>query len=438
MERMKTGERGRQAVVRVDQSRQRGRIRLMWGPVALHSMRTAAVARIGRWADDHPLLARLSLVIPAIVVGAVLAETGRVDGIEPGLWGRGAVRATILYGLMGSVGLMFFAMPAWFLLGMVFLWIRWTIRLPVQIARWMRRVGGRGLAGYALVGCSVLLAVYALSALGDFRTIAVNYWIEAFFRVALVTIFGGLIGGLTLVIVASGLRNSLARGLPEPSDHEPTVSVLLSLGFVAGAAGLWHWSGTDDLVWRASGAGMDWVTGPIVLAVAHGYLVAVVAIGTLTRAVRVRAGLLPRRDPDTLVWHEGGDVPRRPRETHWSPEAVVGWRSWNVSGGYLVGHHRQPWKQATFVATCQVGHRRPEWLCNCGIYALKRPELVDGVVVGRVALEGIVIEHEDGYRAEQARIIELWVVDPAIADWVRQTYPDIPINTGVRAPSDGG
>lgn len=413
----------------------------MLAAVAVYTMRrVVAVERIKGWIDSHPLLVRLWLIPPAIVVGVVLVETGSVDGIEPGLWGRGVVPALILYGLVGWVGsfvLMFFAWSGWLGLAIVVHSLRWVLRLPVRVVRWGRRIGGRGVAGHALVGCSVLLAALALVALGDFRVDGVTFWIDTFISVGIVTGFGGVIGAFALVIVVTGIRNLVARRLPEPPDHTPTLWVLLSLGFVAGAGTLWEWSGSDEMLLQASGAELAWVTGPVAPAVTYGYAALVFVLVTLTRTIRARAGLLPRPDPASLVWHGGGPVPSRPSETHWSPEVVIGWRGWDVSGGYLVGHHGQPWKQSTFVASCSVGHRKPEWHCNCGVYALKRPE-VHGAVLGRVAMDGTVIEHENGYRAERARILELWVIDPDFADWARQTYPDVPVSSGLPALSDAG
>jgi hypothetical protein len=66
-------------------------------------------------------------------------------------------------------------------------------------------------------------------------------------------------------------------------------------------------------------------------------------------------------------------------------------------------------------------HRVPHEGCSCGFYAMKEldPKLVlvvstqrlagtDGVLVlGRVELAGKIIEHDLGYRAERARIVEL-------------------------------
>jgi hypothetical protein len=68
-------------------------------------------------------------------------------------------------------------------------------------------------------------------------------------------------------------------------------------------------------------------------------------------------------------------------------------------------------------------HGAPDETCTCGFYAMKEltPELVlwaasprgevpgsaDRMILGRVELAGKVIEHEFGYRAERARIVEL-------------------------------
>jgi hypothetical protein len=65
----------------------------------------------------------------------------------------------------------------------------------------------------------------------------------------------------------------------------------------------------------------------------------------------------------------------------------------------------------------------PGWKCTCGFYATKnRSTLEDalfllvhamderrdsGWILGRVELAGKIIEHDDGYRAQRARIAEL-------------------------------
>lgn len=72
--------------------------------VAAPAVWNAAMARGKQWAEVHPRVVRLWLIPPVLVVGVVLVETGRVDGIEPGLRGRGAVPALLHYGFVGWVG----------------------------------------------------------------------------------------------------------------------------------------------------------------------------------------------------------------------------------------------------------------------------------------------------------------------------------------------
>ena len=50
-------------------------------------------------------------------------------------------------------------------------------------------------------------------------------------------------------------------------------------------------------------------------------------------------------------------------------------------------------------------------------------------VYGRVELTGLVIEHELGYRASHARIIELFVDSPDLARQIRMRYPDVTVHT---------
>jgi hypothetical protein len=66
-------------------------------------------------------------------------------------------------------------------------------------------------------------------------------------------------------------------------------------------------------------------------------------------------------------------------------------------------------------------HEVPSEDCRCGFYSLKELDIAvaiatlfldstirgGSVVLGRILLSGKVIEHEDGYRAERARIAEL-------------------------------
>jgi hypothetical protein len=66
-------------------------------------------------------------------------------------------------------------------------------------------------------------------------------------------------------------------------------------------------------------------------------------------------------------------------------------------------------------------HSAPHWGCSCGLYSAKEintvlmlasihmPQDLAGpmIVLGRVHLSGKVIEHDDGYRAERARVIQI-------------------------------
>lgn len=397
------------------------------------------VDEVFRWADRHWVLARVVLAAAAVVLGAFLVEVVGVDGVERGQWGRLLPLGIVVYGMVGVGGGLVLGMMATttgLMLAIVVHVVRWAMRIPGRMVRWAVRVGGRGVAGYALLACYVLAMAVVLAALGDFRVDGVTFWIDVFFNAVFVVLLGGAIGALALVLVASWLRDLFFRRLPDPTDHWPTLRILLPIGYVLGANFLWHrWSPTDH-AFDASVAGMEWVTVPVAFAVIHGYAILAVVLLRAVQMVRARAGLLPQLGREALVWHRGGTVPTRPREVHWSPEAVMGWRGWDVSGGHLLGHYRQPWKSSMFVAGCEKGHPRPEWRCNCGIYALKDPADVTGVVIGRVAMEGVVIEHEQGYRAERARIVELWVgaSDTDLASWLEQNYPDVAVETSRPVP----
>ncbi|MFP5333289.1 MAG: hypothetical protein ACLGHX_13140 [Acidimicrobiia bacterium] len=393
------------------------------------------------WVDRRWVLARVYLAAAAVVLGAFLVEVVGVDGVESGLWNSRRVGGVVVYGMVGVgagfvLGLV--AAAAGTALAILTRLLRWAARVPSRATKWVLRVGARGMTGYALLASYAAVMVLVLAALGEFRADGVIFWVDVFFNGALVALFGGVMGGLSLLIVATWMRDLFARRLPSPTDHEPTMRTLLVIGYVAGAGWLWEWWGPVDHLFAASVAGLDWATVGVAFVVVHGYALLAFGVGKATMVIRARACLLPRLAPESLVWHRGGPVPRRPSEIHWSPEAVIAWRGWDLGPGCLVGHHRQPWKASTMVASCRVGHRRPEWQCNCGIYALKDPSKVDGRVVGRVALEGIVIEHEDGYRAERARIIELWVADEQTRSWVRQRYPDVEVRLGHLALMGGG
>jgi hypothetical protein len=120
-------------------------------------------------------------------------------------------------------------------------------------------------------------------------------------------------------------------------------------------------------------------------------------------------------------------------------EPLVGYRMWSVS---LEHRHASlhsltcsedrpcPWDRAPsawITATCNLdmGHEAPGEGCACGIYALKSlPDLIASAgmgwlgetVLGRVELAGKIIEHDTGYRAERARVVELIPIEGHIRE----------------------
>jgi hypothetical protein len=94
-----------------------------------------------------------------------------------------------------------------------------------------------------------------------------------------------------------------------------------------------------------------------------------------------------------------------------------------ATGRWISSSCRAPWTDRE--------HRAPVEDCSCGFYAMSslqpllaeagedfrmpvfrvtrewRPPPEDGLVLGRIEMAGKVIEHERGYRAERARIVEL-------------------------------
>jgi hypothetical protein len=130
-------------------------------------------------------------------------------------------------------------------------------------------------------------------------------------------------------------------------------------------------------------------------------------------------------------------------------EPIVGYRMWGYTsaGGRVELHSLRcmtpaggcPWEAVAshwVVASCEIllalkgligelekerfrtAHEVPGDECQCGFYAMSSlrgllaeadPRYLhhEGAVLGRVALAGKVIEHEHGYRAERARILEL-------------------------------
>jgi hypothetical protein len=110
-------------------------------------------------------------------------------------------------------------------------------------------------------------------------------------------------------------------------------------------------------------------------------------------------------------------------------EPIVAYRLWTADAELRLAslNGGTTWsRDAWAVAECEE-HPAPDEQCTCGLYAVKE-ELLDGLdlarmvpsgpaeanplqwpapIVGRVQLAGKVIEHERGYRAELARLVEV-------------------------------
>lgn len=125
------------------------------------------------------------------------------------------------------------------------------------------------------------------------------------------------------------------------------------------------------------------------------------------------------------------------QRTKKSTEPIIGWRFWNVgsrgtfdgeTGRYqdefaLYGVMGETWKTPHKSAECKLvvpahpSKQAPVWGCVCGIYAMKGERFLEELsyalglrIYGRVALSGVVIEHEKGYRAQNAEIVELILI----------------------------
>ncbi len=110
----------------------------------------------------------------------------------------------------------------------------------------------------------------------------------------------------------------------------------------------------------------------------------------------------------------------------WSPTAVLGYRIWTIADGRFCGHW-QIWDAPRKTARCSAPGPLPhtdgrcaEVAFGCGIYAAKSPRpLLAGkdirrnssFAIGLVGLEGTVVEHERGYRAERASVLAIAVYE---------------------------
>lgn len=113
----------------------------------------------------------------------------------------------------------------------------------------------------------------------------------------------------------------------------------------------------------------------------------------------------------------------------WSPTPVIGYRFWRIGLHDLTGM-RHKWPTSAMKAACSEGSGVPhtDGRCStiafgCGVYAAKDPKTLlrrhghdttTRFAIGAVALEGKVVEHEKGYRAERARVVLLITSDRGV------------------------
>lgn len=385
----------------------------------------------------------LGLATLSVLVGFVAVEWFGISNLGPRLWETGPL-SVIGYVIIGAphlivAGIGLFVL-AYVLLGVVTV-LYWAIALPTRVAGWVLGTGLLGIAGYALVVGFLILMVAILSWLGGFTVGGFMFWLGALAAWAYLAFFGGAAGAFGLAMGASLLAHLFGDRIPDPLDHSKIANGLIGIGYIVGSAITWGVFVAEDVALEAQLAGIIWGNPWLVLVVVHLYVAAWAGLWRTTQLVRRRAGLLPRLGPGRvvwhrggaapshLVWHEGGPVPSKPRDEYWSPSPIVGWRSWDWDSGVLKGHYGGEWATPEMSASCDLGHAAPKWRCNCGIYALKAPPR-GGSIVGQVELTGLVIEHEDGYRAEKAGIVALWVTtdDLGVVAAIRSRYPTVDVS----------
>jgi hypothetical protein len=130
-------------------------------------------------------------------------------------------------------------------------------------------------------------------------------------------------------------------------------------------------------------------------------------------------------------------------------EPISAFRLWiaEADGRLHSLNDRSAWDPGEWtVAQCPIErHPAPHEGCSCGLYAAKERSYVlhlarrflpgaAATVVGRVELSGKVIEHDFGYRAERARVAEVFTVEGA-ADWAEAVAARYRVPVGERIPA---
>lgn len=168
---------------------------------------------------------------------------------------------------------------------------------------------------------------------------------------------------------------------------------------------------------------------------------------------RARAVDLARRKRLAALRVEMGDTEGA---TMWSPTAVHGYRVWSIEKDGLYGARRR-WRSTVLSAECswdgEIPHtdgRCADVAFGCGIYAAKTVEALMGelgstlgktFVVGLVGLEGRVVEHHRGYRAQRATVLAVAIINRGVlqtidaAEKLQHLFGDQKVRSTIGAPS---
>ncbi len=274
----------------------------------------------------------------------------------------------------------------------------------------------------ARVLAAILIAIVAIASTGGLS--AAGFWSNAlpgYLSVIIASV--GLGVAFVPVLPMIPIGRLLRRKLPR-SGRTVDMTMRVVVALIPGT--LYYMSGDPIAAPGAALPSEDPRLGVVIVAC----LAALVYTGIhLLTARLVVPERFPRRRPTSgpTPW---GATPTEPSDEFWSPDPVVGWRSWRWTGRVLKGSFEREWPSDVMEAECVVCSDSPGWDCPCGIYAMKDPRLLPvpkhgSLIVGRVTLTGRVVEHEQGYRASHARITELWVDDSQAARWIALTYPGV-------------
>lgn len=305
-----------------------------------------------------------------------------------------------------------------------------TTRLPgtraaaPPLVRWVRAWAPTYLTILGLVGVPIAVALFS----GGPSTI--GFWLQALVWVPVMFLIAVLPIGAASLLVLAPVFWIVSRLFPERADG--IIERFVRAGWlILGTAGYVFEADLGDATHVLLPTSSDNLGALIVIvfacATTGGLLWASVTLQGVGwgRTTGAKTLLNARRSSVTATCE--------PAEEFWSDDPAIGWRAWSWNGSALRGVWAT-WPSSEFEAECFSCPRPPGWGHVCGIYAVKDPtglnSFVDPDAIGRVELFGDVIEHERGYRASHARIIDLWVTSPALARQLSIVYPDVNIQVG--------